>query len=66
MKEKTIIYPNIIGMLSGVSYATQDKNGLITLHYTDGEKESRISDKSIDSFENLFSIVGFVQESRIM
>jgi hypothetical protein len=54
-------------MMSGVLRATQDKQGMVTLHYEDGTTESRQSAKTIsdeNAFDHFFAIVSFVQAGR--
>lgn len=57
-------YPKIELMMSGVACAGQNNTGAITLVYTDGSRESRECDRDIETFDNLFSIVSFVQGGR--
>jgi len=38
------VYPNLVAMITGVTMATQDSIGNVTLHYTDGTKEVALCD----------------------
>ena len=66
-KERIVICPpKIKSMVTGVWVAEQIKNGTITLIYIDGSRESRKvrNAPEIQSFENFFAIVSWVQEGR--
>lgn len=58
-----IAIPNVQVHMCGVTYFTINKRRLVTLHYTDGSKESaKLSHKFIVETDNVFSFVERVQE----
>ena len=38
------VYPNLIATITGVTMATQDNTGNVTLHYTDNTTENALCD----------------------
>ena len=67
-QQRRIICPtNIIAMMTGAKLASQDRTGAITLTYTDNTEETRILKNApeIESFENFFAIVRWVQDARL-
>lgn len=56
-------YPNIQRMISGIDYAQQDRNGIITLVYQDGSRESRDATFKIEE-KSCFEVTSFVQSAR--
>lgn len=59
-----MVPPAITAMMTGAKTASQDLTGDITLHYTDGSKETAhfLTDApELCSFENFFAVVELVQ-----
>ncbi len=59
-----VSYPKIQSMMCGVIQAWQDKDGDITVVYSDGQEEIAPCEKEIQSFKSLNSIVSYVQSFR--
>ena len=57
-----LVPPNVQVAMCGVKYASQDKNGFITLTYTDGTTESASATEYDIGDKNIFEICGDVQE----
>lgn len=60
-----LVPPNIHFHMTGVRYAKQTRDGMITLTYADNSEQSRISTLDmVREFESFGSIVSFVQASQ--
>lgn len=57
-----LVPPNIQVMMTGVRWAQQDKNGDITLTYTDGNTETAPAPEYDIGDKNIFEVVGDIQD----
>ncbi len=64
-KVNWLVPPQMQAMISGVQYAKQGRDGIITLTYCDGTEESRPCDKDmVQAFDGFLPVVSFVQAGR--